>query len=327
MAYTKTVWVDGQAPAINASNLNKIENGIASSDATLSTTEYSTRSVTVAAADLAAYVAALPRLLAENLEITVSGGNVNAALRIFDFYNGRIMIKAASGATVTCTKGIWVSRCDAVVVLYGLNVSGSAAYNNEFVRIDWSPRVFLYQLSVNGNGAGVGVRSDFVCMTHMSECSFVNLAIGVQSSDTAQVSLEKCTGSGNTIGIHTSFGGVVLLDGSTPELLGGGSNSIAGPLFKNSSILGAGKSVFASVEIFPGTSAGHGGYIDFHYNNSSADYTSRIIENPQSVLVIQASEGVIVSDTHTSTPRVRNESFASSDTTPSANGQICWTYG
>lgn len=29
MSYTKTVWRDGQAPAINAENLNKIENGIA----------------------------------------------------------------------------------------------------------------------------------------------------------------------------------------------------------------------------------------------------------------------------------------------------------
>ena len=29
MAYTKTVWVNNQAPAINADNLNKIENGIA----------------------------------------------------------------------------------------------------------------------------------------------------------------------------------------------------------------------------------------------------------------------------------------------------------
>lgn len=31
MAYTKTVWVDGQEPAINAANLNKIEQGIADS--------------------------------------------------------------------------------------------------------------------------------------------------------------------------------------------------------------------------------------------------------------------------------------------------------
>lgn len=33
MAYTKTTWVDGSAPAINASNLNKIEQGIADAHA------------------------------------------------------------------------------------------------------------------------------------------------------------------------------------------------------------------------------------------------------------------------------------------------------
>lgn len=35
----------------------------------------------------------------------------------------------------------------------------------------------------------------------------------------------------------------------------------------------------ASLEIFPGSNAGHGGYIDFHYNNNAADYTSRLIEH------------------------------------------------
>ena len=35
-----------------------------------------------------------------------------------------------------------------------------------------------------------------------------------------------------------------------------------------------------AIELFPGASAGNGGYIDFHYNNSSADYTSRLIESP-----------------------------------------------
>ena len=36
----------------------------------------------------------------------------------------------------------------------------------------------------------------------------------------------------------------------------------------------------SSIELFPGASAGNGGYIDFHYNNNAADYTSRIIEAP-----------------------------------------------
>ena len=39
-----------------------------------------------------------------------------------------------------------------------------------------------------------------------------------------------------------------------------------------------------SVEFFPGGSAGHGGYIDFHYNGLSADYTARIIEDSSGVL-------------------------------------------
>lgn len=41
-----------------------------------------------------------------------------------------------------------------------------------------------------------------------------------------------------------------------------------------------------SIELSPGASAGHGGYIDFHYNNDSADYTSRIIEAPSGYVTL-----------------------------------------
>lgn len=39
-----------------------------------------------------------------------------------------------------------------------------------------------------------------------------------------------------------------------------------------------------SIELFPGKSAGHGGYIDFHFNSDAADYTSRIYEPEKGVL-------------------------------------------
>ena len=42
----------------------------------------------------------------------------------------------------------------------------------------------------------------------------------------------------------------------------------------------------ASIELFPGASAGSGGYIDFHYNNNAADYTSRIIEAPSGYVTL-----------------------------------------
>lgn len=38
------------------------------------------------------------------------------------------------------------------------------------------------------------------------------------------------------------------------------------------------------IEMNPGSGAGHGGYIDFHYNGSSEDYTSRIIEDESGVI-------------------------------------------
>ena len=56
---------------------------------------------------------------------------------------------------------------------------------------------------------------------------------------------------------------------------------------KPSSFTPAGHTNHSSIELFPGaTNAGHGGFIDFHFNNSSADYTSRIIEWSSGTLTV-----------------------------------------
>lgn len=48
----------------------------------------------------------------------------------------------------------------------------------------------------------------------------------------------------------------------------------------------------ASIELYPSSnSVNHGGYIDFHYNNSTSDHTSRIIESASSVLDINNVSG------------------------------------
>lgn len=46
----------------------------------------------------------------------------------------------------------------------------------------------------------------------------------------------------------------------------------------------------ASVEITPPAGEGHGGYIDFHYNRSNADYTARLIEGEEGVLMVNNSK-------------------------------------
>ena len=43
------------------------------------------------------------------------------------------------------------------------------------------------------------------------------------------------------------------------------------------------------IEFNPPSSAGNGGYIDFHYNGSSNDYTSRIIESASGTLDLSAN--------------------------------------
>jgi hypothetical protein len=50
---------------------------------------------------------------------------------------------------------------------------------------------------------------------------------------------------------------------------------------------------FSSIELKTGVNAGHGGYIDFHFNGSSADYTSRIAEFSSGVLTAVAN-GLVV---------------------------------
>lgn len=47
-----------------------------------------------------------------------------------------------------------------------------------------------------------------------------------------------------------------------------------------------------AIELFPGASAGYGGYIDFHYNNNADDFTSRIIEAPSGYVQLNG-EGIM----------------------------------
>ena len=63
------------------------------------------------------------------------------------------------------------------------------------------------------------------------------------------------------------------------------------------------------IEMKPTGRTGDGGYIDFHYNNSDADFTSRIIEDSSSHLHIYADSGVYISGYVTSA----NEVTANSD--------------
>lgn len=79
-----------------------------------------------------------------------------------------------------------------------------------------------------------------------------------------------------------NFDGTANVSGNMTDV---GSISMSAGISMNGDISGA-KSIELNNKT--GGASGHGGFIDFHYGMSTADYTARIIENAEGVLAIQA---------------------------------------
>lgn len=84
-----------------------------------------------------------------------------------------------------------------------------------------------------------------------------------------------------------------------------------------------------AMELHPGSGSGHGGYIDFHYNGSTEDFTSRILEANNGLLQINAPSGVVVSDVGVGGYHARNIMASATDITSGSamtSGQIYLVY-
>lgn len=57
-----------------------------------------------------------------------------------------------------------------------------------------------------------------------------------------------------------------------------------------------------NIEFGTGSGATYGGYVDFHFNGSGDDYTSRIIENANGVIDIKAPNGVRINNITITSP-------------------------
>lgn len=69
------------------------------------------------------------------------------------------------------------------------------------------------------------------------------------------------------------------------------------------------------IELAPATDAGYGGYIDFHYNGSTEDYTTRIYENETGHLRIIAPNGILVPSIDPAKKSLRNAYAGTTDMT------------
>lgn len=191
------------------------------------------RSVTVAAAELAAYIAALPRLLTESISITLTNGVCGSRVFLNNFYgSGSITINAPDGTACSFPKGIEVRDCKSFIILEGLSVSSDTASGSQ-AAIGVSNAIYLdvNKCSIDANGSEYAVSA--YNGTHLSvrkseikNASSAALLCGY----TSVANIVSCTAENNTAGAYVYHGGIVLLADSTPDTLGGSANKKSGGL-------------------------------------------------------------------------------------------------
>lgn len=212
---------------------------------------------------------------------------VDYTTRIIEDVSGRLKIIGAlnivGGDGITTTKLISSGN----ITTNTLTVSGASS---------------LASLTVSGNTAlntvtvgGATTMNGALSVTHADGITTTKLTVsGATSLNTVTISgatniagpLEVTHADGITTTKLVSSGPI-----NGTNIVASGQANVAGTVSALEFACGN------SIEISPPTTAGHGGYIDFHYNGSTEDYTSRIIADGVNELSLIATGGVFVNST------------------------------
>lgn len=233
MAYEKTVWVNGQAPALDAEHLNKIEQGIADVDVMVQANSVGSVSKSLSASELQAYLDSLPRLLTENHVITLNG-TCSQDVYMKGFYGcGSLTLRANSVGDCVFTKAISIENCSVPVNMEKLKwMLGDGATSNTYCISCNNSSMGVTECSFNGYAAasnrGNGVSTLYSSSMVLINCAFHNLDIAVHTYLGGYINVigknPESDYSGNGVGIYLYQGGLVLLGNSVPDTLGGTYN-------------------------------------------------------------------------------------------------------
>lgn len=197
-------------------------------------TAVSYRNVEVDAAALPAYLAALPRLLTENLVIHVSG-TVEEPISLNGFYgNGVLWLKADALGDWTVKNIMTMQDCSVRVSIQNAVFIDSGAAAETYYKavvFGYNARYLeVIECTFTGDGTGKAVMVTNQASGFMLRCTVRNFSSAVCAWGASLMSVAESGGSENTYGLHTYRGGIVFLDGETPELMGGASNYNSGGL-------------------------------------------------------------------------------------------------
>ena len=194
------------------------------------TTGASSCAVTIPAAELQAYLDALPRLLTEHHIITLSGTNSDIVY-VKDFYGcGSFTFRADNLGDCVFTKGFRITNCSIPVQMKTVKweLDETASPYRCCILCERSA-VYADGCSFNGhaqNGRGVGVFYNSSAV--LASCAFHDLESVVTTSWGGRVEIYGTNPatdySNNYVGARHILGGLVLLGDHVPDTLGGNYN-------------------------------------------------------------------------------------------------------
>lgn len=235
MAYQKTTWANGQAPAIDAEHLNKIESELSDLDSKTMAVSATINSVTLAATEAQGYLDTLPRLLTEDLTIYLSG-TVAETLTVQNFYGlGRIRLNVKSGQSCTLSKGLLVKDCEIPVEILDMTITpDTAKTSQDCIDVEGAKYVRLNMCTITGNGSSIGIDSYKGGLALVENCTMTNHKTCAQAERGGRLCISNTSGngaySGNQTGAYVWRGGMIPLCEAAPDLLGGTANIHSGGL-------------------------------------------------------------------------------------------------
>ena len=199
----------------------------------------SSHAVTIPAAELQAYLDALPRLLTAHHDIVLKGTHTQPVL-IADIYgSGSLTIRADNLGDCVFTRGISVNNCSVPVKMEKLKWAiGADMPQDECCITCSSCEVIARECSFNGYVSPAGDKTGRGATTinraylQLRDCQFRNLLVVVKCFGGGQIDViepdEKGEYRDNSVGAYTQFSGLIMLMSGIPSTLGGTGNAING---------------------------------------------------------------------------------------------------
>ena len=197
----------------------------------------SSHAVTIPAAELQAYLDALPRLLTAHHDIVLKGTHTQPVL-IADIYgSGSLTIRADNLGDCVFTRGISVTNCSVPVTMEKLKwVLGADMPQGESCISCFASEAMAKECSFDGyetpagGRVGRGVTTVNHAFFQIQSCQFRNLFTAVKCFCDGQIDIIDPGKTGeyrnNDIGAYTQFNGLVMLMGGIPSTLGGSGNVV-----------------------------------------------------------------------------------------------------